>query len=194
MYVTHYKDRMINGNAPTLTTIRLAYGENALYDWTNIYLVDVANFFGKTDKANAYQLYQISQSIYESYPYLKVTELMLFFSMFKGGLLKSKSGCNTAKMYGSFDGASIMEGLDRFMEYRSQEIDKHIQAENARKRAEWDAVKSDVVSTIYDDIRNKMARDAEEKRKKRAAQEQKTINEHNKQFLDMLKSKEYIKQ
>lgn len=186
----NYRDRMIIGNAPTLTTIKLAYGNQAMIDWLNIYLVDVAMFFGKTDKAEPYQLCAISQSIYENYHYLKVTELMLFFSMFKGGKLKDRSGNNTAKMYGSFDGASIMDGLDRFIEIRNIELERKEQNDRMNQQTEWVRAKDIFgIDGIYNSC---LKADKEKKDKARAEYDQRVIDEHNREFKKMLESKQYI--
>lgn len=188
-YVMNYRDRMIIGNAPSLSTIKLAYGEQAMLDWINLYLVDVAIFFGKTNNAEPYQVNAISQTIYENYHYLKASELMLFFSMFKGGKLKDKSGKNTARMYGSFDGAAIMDGLDRFIETINTEIDKYKQKQRIEQDQEWTRAKDLFVNGVWEDC---CRADKERKDKARAEIKQSLIDQHNREFLKMLESKQYI--
>lgn len=188
-YVTKYRDRMIVGTAPSLSTIKYAYGEQAMLDWINMYLVDVAIFFGKTNNAEPYQVNAISQTIYENYHYLKASELMLFFSMFKGGKLKDKSGKNTARMYGSFDGAAIMDGIDRFVEMRNTYINGYEQTKRAEQNQVWTRAKDLFVNGIWNDC---LKADKERKDKARAEIKQSQIDQHNREFLKMLESTKYI--
>jgi len=172
-WVINYRKEMITGSAPTLKTILTAYPQNpnGIYDWLNAYLVDLAIFEGKTASAVAYQINSISHSIVEKYHYLKLTEIMLFFSMFKAGELIDKNGEDLTKMYGSFSGKVILAALRNFvLNYRN--------------------------NVIYDEEKNKRFADAEVDytkylanvnfTKKEDKSKQETINNHNKEFLEQL--------
>ena len=104
---------MIIGNAPTITTVIGAYKSAAALDWLNSLVLDYAIFCGKSPTTNAYQIDSISQIIVQNYSYLKVTEIMLYFSMMKGGMLRDKHGDDCAKQYGAFnrqtDGGNEMQ-------------------------------------------------------------------------------------
>lgn len=162
----------MTGNAPTLKTVMLAYPkQNSVYDWLNSYLVDLAIFDGKTASAVAYQIDSIAHSIMEKYHYLKLTELMLFFSMFKAGELIDRNGEDTGKMYGTFSGKAIMSALRIFvLNHRNQIIYEEEQKKN-QNNADVDYTKYlQFVQTKKDEAQNNQA----------------VINEHNKQFLQSL--------
>lgn len=192
-FVTYHKDRMIFGTAPTLSTVRRAYNDAALFDWLNSLVLDYAIFCGQPKGTNAFQIDSISHSIVENYPYLKVTEIMLFFSMAKGSLLRDRYGDDQAKMYGTFSGHAIMSALRVFMEYRSNEINR---MEEDRRKAETDTWLS-ARSQFVDPLLKKMREDMEAKeaalKEQREKERQRIIDEHNREFKKMLESRKFIK-
>lgn len=191
-YVTRYKDRMIFGNAPTLTTISNAYSDAALFDWLNALVLDYALFCGEAKKANAFQIDSISHTIAQTYPYLKATEVMLFFSMAKGSQLRDKYGDDSMKMYGTFSGQSIMAALKVFMEYRYNEIDKHEKEEKKQQEEEWQSAQSSVIQPLLKKMREDMEAKSKAIKAQRDKERQRIIDEHNREFQKMLQSQQYI--
>jgi len=191
-YVTLYKDRMIFGNAPTLSTIGKAYSQAALFDWLNTMVLDYAIFCGEQKKANAFQIDSISQTIVQTYPYLKVTEIMLFFSMAKGSLLRDRYGDDSAKMYGTFSGNAIMAAMRVFMDYRFNEINKHEEQERKKDEPNWEMAKSQFVQPLLKKMREDMEAKSKAVKEQRDKERQRIIDKHNEEFMKMIESKQYI--
>lgn len=168
---------MITGSSPTLKTVMTAYPQapNGIYDWLNAHLVDLAIFDGKTASAVAYQINSISHSIVEKYHYLKLTEIMLFFSMFKAGELVDKNGEDLTKMYGTFSGKVILAALRNFvLNYRNnvlyeEEKNKHI----ADAKVDYTKYLANVNFTKLED-----------------KSKQEIIDNHNKEFLEQLQKEQ----
>ena len=77
------------------------------------------------------QMMMLVSNISETYGYLKITELMVFFCQLAGG----KYG----KFYGAVDPMQIMTNFCEFMKYRSVMLDK---IESERRSAERNAMLS----------------------------------------------------
>ena len=131
-YVRLGTDRMFMGTAPTLIVLEAAYGIKSAEGWTEIQIRDLSEFAGCRDKLDIKQIANVAKVIHTHYGHLKVTELMLFFSLFKAGKYGS--------FYGSVDNLRITEALNRFMDFRFKEINRlreqQIEAEQARRDAE----------------------------------------------------------
>ena len=94
-----------------------------------VQLQDLSEFSGVKDKISRKQLDQLSQIIRDKYYYLKVTELALFFYEYKAGTYGS--------FYGAVDPIRITEALQKFMQHRSELIDRYDREEAARKEKEY---------------------------------------------------------
>lgn len=188
-YVTRHRDRMITGNAPTLTIAIAAYKEAAVFDWLNSLVLDYSIYCGMEGKVNAYQIDSISQAIVQNYSHLKATEIMLFFSMMKGGVLRDKHGDDCAKMYGVFSGQAIMAAMKVFMEYRAVEIDK---LERNTHKETFEAANAMFVQPLMKKLREEMAAKDKALKEQREKEKERLIKEHNEQFLKMLNSKQFI--
>ena len=183
-WVMGYKREMVTGTSPTVKTIMNAYADqkpNGIYDWLNSYLVDLAIFEGKTATAVAYQINSISHSIVEQYHYLKLTELMLFFSMFKAGELISKDGDDMTKMYGAFSGKTIMSALRIFVLKHRNNI---IYEEEQKKLPTFDVDYTKFLINV------KKEEESKPKPKLRPKFSQSLIDEHNRQFLASLNNEQ----
>ena len=99
------------GNVPTLAHLNTAYLSNTAQQWLVAQLFDLSEFVGARDKLNDNQLRQLAQIIVTQYPYLRVTELMLFFYNFKLG--------KYAEFYGTVDPLAITKSLREFMVERN---------------------------------------------------------------------------
>lgn len=95
------------GKYPTLQQINHIYGDNTSEDWLTAQLDNLMLFCGCKGKLNASQLFELSDLISKSYPYLRISEIMLFFNYLKRGKYE--------KFYGSVDPIKIMISLDVFV-------------------------------------------------------------------------------
>ena len=95
------------GKYPTLEQLNRIYGEKTSEDWLIAQLDNLMLFCGCKGKLNASQLFELSNLISNSYPYLRISEIMLFFNYLKRGKYE--------KFYGSVDPIKIMVSLDVFV-------------------------------------------------------------------------------
>lgn len=131
------KDRCYIGSAPTLYTVAAAYGRNTAVAWLEIQIRDLSVFSGCRDKMSNPQVLETAMHVYASFCYMKLTELMLFFHMVKGG--------RYGHFYGAVDGMRITEALTDFSRLRNVEIARYEQIEKDRKRAEEERGRKDRV-------------------------------------------------
>ena len=126
-------NRCYTGKAPSLKVISEAYGENITETWLEIQLRDLSEFAGCKDKLSIQQIEQIAKVIILEFSFLKATELMHFFILFKSG----KFG----KFYGAVDGLVITEALQEFRQLRRERLweleQKRAREERARRDAEY---------------------------------------------------------
>lgn len=140
-------DRCYTGKAPTLKVMSEAYGEHIAETWLEIQLRDLSEFAGCKDKMSIHQIEQVAKVILMEFGFMKATELMHFFILFKSG----KFG----KFYGAVDGLVITEALQEFrvmrreklwaLEQRRQQIERARQdaehAKNVMSYEEWQELK-----------------------------------------------------
>lgn len=94
-------------------------------------LYELSEFSNVTAKLTDYQLEEIAKCITTTYGYLKTTELMYFFHLFKCG----KFG----RFYGSVDGLVITQALQDFLKLRANELSRYEQEQRDEARAAEDA-------------------------------------------------------
>lgn len=130
------------GHAPTLYTLNLAFGDGAADAWLNPQLVDIAEFSGSHDKLTTMQIDNLCRTIAATYGYLKITELMHFFLLFKSG----KFG----KFYGAVDALVITEALHSYCETERDHLlmcyeneAKEEQAAAERKKTQEESLSQD---------------------------------------------------
>ena len=118
--------RCYMGKAPSLATVNEAFGKGTAQSWLAFQLRDLSEFSGAKEKLSIGQIDDITEVIMSQFPFLKVTELMHFFLLFKSG----KFG----KFYGAVDGLAIMEALREFIDDRNDKIYRWRQEEERREK------------------------------------------------------------
>lgn len=125
-----HPDRCHFGSAPTLGTLRSAYGKNMPTSWLVPQLLNLSEYCGCKNKLTDAQLEECARVIASEYFYLKTTELMLFFSRFKAG--------RYGRFYGNVDPMVITSALVVFRRERVEAIARH-EAEDREKERERQA-------------------------------------------------------
>ena len=103
-------------------------GDKTTVAWLAPQLFDLSEFCGCKDKISEFQIEQCAAIIANTYFYLKVTELMLFFYRFKQG--------RYGRFYGAVDPLVITTSLRDFIIERNDEYFMHEQKEREAKERE----------------------------------------------------------
>ena len=113
-FATEALERCFSAKTYTLTQLRLncAGLQNS---WLSAQITYLNSISGATQMTEM-QMMMLASNISQTYGYLKITELMVFFFQLAGG----KYG----KFYGAVDPMQIMVDLNEFMKYRSIMLDK----------------------------------------------------------------------
>ena len=113
-FATEALERCFSAKTYTLTQLRLncAGLQNS---WLSAQITYLNSISGATQMTEM-QMTMLASNISQTYGYLKITELMVFFFQLAGG----KYG----KFYGAVDPMQIMVDLNEFMKYRSVMLDK----------------------------------------------------------------------
>lgn len=134
--------RCYMGNAPTLSELNKVFGENITESWVAIQIRDLSEFSGVKSKLNPTQIDMLAKVIIASFYYLKVTEIMHFFLLFKSGKYSS--------FYGAVDGLVITKALQDFCRDRNERLYQFEQEERKRiEEAERERSRKNAVS--YDE-------------------------------------------
>lgn len=115
------------GDAPTLAELNVAYGEMSSAMWLVPQLFNLSEFCGCKTRLDEKQLEECACVVATEFPFLKVSEMMLFLYRFKSG----KYG----RFYGLVDPIIITTSLREFVNETSIEKDRY-QQEEERKAAE----------------------------------------------------------
>lgn len=126
-----YTERAYFGTAPSLGTVCAGYGEQTAVVWLCIELENINMFAGVKEKMPVSRQKELSRLILAEYPYLRVTELLLFFHRLKCG--------RYGRFYGMVDALFIASALVQFMDERRTETKRY---EAARKKEEKPEEKS----------------------------------------------------
>ena len=116
-------ERCFSAKTYTLTQLRLNC-DGLQNSWLSAQITYLNSISGATQMTEM-QMMMLVSNISQTYGYLKITELMVFFFQLAGG----KFG----KFYGAIDPMQIMVDLNEFMKYRSVMLDK---IESDRRSAE----------------------------------------------------------
>lgn len=108
--------RCLTGLAPSLARVSRTYGYAVAKSWLEIQINAVGNYAGVREKQSIDQLVQTAETMMVEYPYLKLTEWMLFFHKLKAGTYGS--------FYGVVDGMRIGEAMRKFIEWRRTELQR----------------------------------------------------------------------
>ena len=113
-FATEALERCFSAKTYTLTQLRLncAGLQNS---WLSAQITYLNSISGATQMTEM-QMTMLASNISQTYGYLKITELMVFFFQLAGG----KYG----KFYGAVDPMQIMVNLNEFLKYRSIMLDK----------------------------------------------------------------------
>lgn len=130
MKICEDKDLCYFGQFPTLGAINRQYGSTTATVWLIPQITNLSEFCGCKNKITPNQIRECATIIAQNYFYLKVSELMLFFYLFKTG--------RYGKFYGNVDPMVITTALRDFMRDRSDAIFHHESEIAARKREEED--------------------------------------------------------
>lgn len=125
IYCLH-KDRCFSGNAPSLSVVANCYGRDTAELFVGAQVKDLMEYSGCKDKLTIMQIDAISRVIVSQYYYLKTTEIMYFFFLFKGG--------HFGEFYGAVDTIAITKALHEFLKFRNETIDT---IERQRKQDEF---------------------------------------------------------
>lgn len=109
-----FPERCYTGEAPSLARLRATFGDAAAEIWLEIQINDLSEFAGCKDKLSHDQIQQTAVAIITAAPYLKVTEIMLFFTRFKQGIY--------GRFYGGVDGLIITTSLQTFLSERKKAL------------------------------------------------------------------------
>lgn len=115
-------------DAPTLGLLRTTFGDNAPVSWLDAEMLTVSEFCGCKDKFSEEQMDETAGLVSTAYPWLKVSELLLFFGWFKLG--------RYGKFYGCLDPMVITTALQEFLQERNTYLAKIDQQERERKAEE----------------------------------------------------------
>lgn len=118
--------RVYLGTAPSIGVVSISFGANIAESWLEIQLRDLSEYAGCKDKMSESQIEQTAKVIISEWGYLKVTELMHFFVLFKSG----KYG----KFYGAVDSMVITEGMRKFVRERYELVGRLREEEEQRER------------------------------------------------------------
>ena len=126
-------EKSLTGNAPTLRQLEYAYGVKGIRAWFSIQFENLNKFVGVANKMTVEQMQMLADIFIVKVPYLKASEILLFFYKFKSGDL--------GDLYGSVDPLKISTALNEFLKWRSLELDKLHQRLREERRAkqhkEW---------------------------------------------------------
>lgn len=114
VYCLH-KDRCFCGNAPSLSVVSNCFGNETARLFVSAQIKDLMEYSGCKDKLTVTQIDAVSRVIVSQFYYLKTTEIMYFFYMFKGGHFGS--------FYGAVDTMIITKSLHEFLKFRNDTID-----------------------------------------------------------------------
>lgn len=111
------RDLCYFGEFPTLATVNRKYGVGTANAWLIPQIANLSEFCGCKEKITPIQIKECASIIANEYYFLKVSELMLFFYLFKAG--------RYGKFYGNVDPMVITCSLRQFLTDRSDAIFHH---------------------------------------------------------------------
>lgn len=119
--------RAYTGVAPSLETVAQGYGTDTAIVWLCMELEDVNLFVSVKEKLSVGRQKELSKLILAEYPFLKVSEILLFFHRLKCG--------RYGRFYGSVDALFITSALALFVQERKQDLIRIHEAIKKRQEA-----------------------------------------------------------
>ena len=137
-------ERSLLGSAPTLRQLEYAYEIKAVRVWFAAQLENLNKFTGVSNKMSVEQMQMLADIFLTKVPYLKASEILLFFHKFKSGDL--------GELYGSVDPLKISTALNEFLNWRSRELDKIYQKhrEDERNKRREESLKHGITREEYE--------------------------------------------
>ena len=127
----------MNTQCPTIGDVRREYGYQMAFRWLFIHITDAASKVSAQQRPGKSQIDGIAVQMMEQYFYLKLTEIMLFFDMFKRGVL--------GDVYNAFDSRSVFRAMKTFNVLRGDVIKSSEEKEHMEelrrdmdKRVTWE--------------------------------------------------------
>ena len=108
--------RVYTGKAPTLSVLNEAFGKNITETWLAIQIRNLSEFSGVKDKLDTAQIDMLAKTIIATFHYLKVTELMHFFLLFKSGCAFCTISAHQGKFITCRSKESILREVKQVME------------------------------------------------------------------------------
>lgn len=158
-------ERCYFGHAPSLTALRLAYGDTAPVEWLTYQIIDL-NRFSNCKPMTDHQVRELASIIVKDYYFLKLTELMDFFS-------RVKSGDYGKLFYGAVDPMEVIFALRRYADDRA-EIIRRKEEDEAREEREREARRPDILKPAeIQSLRERLqAKWAEEEKQNKTKEQQ----------------------
>lgn len=129
IYAARHQDRAFFGEAPTLATLKAAYGPNTPTMWLLPQILDLVLYCNSKGTLSDRQAHFLAEAIANDYYYLKVSEFLLFFYRFKLG--------NYGNFYGVVDPMLITIALEKFIKERNDVIIRREQEEAKTQQAKF---------------------------------------------------------
>lgn len=127
IFAARHQDRAFFGEAPTLATLKAAYGPNTPTMWLLPQILDLVIYCNSKGTLNNRQAQFLADAIANDYYYLKVSEFLLFFYRFKLG--------NYGNFYGVVDPMLVTVALEKFIKERNDVISRMEQEKADAERA-----------------------------------------------------------
>lgn len=126
-YFAHNLKATYLGDYPAMGYIAKTAGTQCVVQWLMAALTNLSMFSGAKN-LDVGQLRETAIILIAEYPYLRITEFMLFFHRFKAG--------RYGKFYGNVDPLTITSSIRDFIQERGAEIAHIEQEERERRRQE----------------------------------------------------------
>lgn len=120
------KTKCYFGNYPTLIDLKKKYSIKLPLIWLVGQITDLVSFSNCKNIINDAQVKELAKMINNEYGYFKLTELMLFFYLFKTG--------HYGDFYGTVSPIVITKSLKSFKNERAIEYEEFYKQQNERKR------------------------------------------------------------
>lgn len=142
-------ERVYFGKAPSIANIASVYNYELYVSWFMVQIDNLNDYCKVKEKMQNIEAEQLANIVYANYPYLKASEILLFFFRLKSGVYGT--------FYGSIDPQKISVALIEFLKQRLVEMrnieNKQIKIEMEKLRIEW--AKTAVTRQQYEQIKSK---------------------------------------
>lgn len=141
-------ERVYYGQAPSIVNLTKAYNHELYEVWFMAQIENLNSYCNVREKMSIDHMRELANVVLCNYPYLKISELLLFFWRLKSG--------EYGEFYGAVDPLKISTALVKFGEQRRKEMtaiqNKRNEAQLEIKRLEW--AKTAVTRQQYEQLKN----------------------------------------